>query len=115
MDLNKEDYIQILNYYNVSPKNNNYSYVKKLAENIIAKKLCSCIKKVPNANNPESRAIGICIHSVIQRKHLKINGFTCKKKTALKSSKTSKQKLFKNISQLLLKNKNTKKVRTKIK
>ena len=62
MDLNKEDYIQILNYYNVSPKNNNYSYVKKLAENIIAKKLCSCIKKVPNANNPESRAIGICIH-----------------------------------------------------
>ena len=37
-----------------------------------------------------------------------------KKKTALKSSKTSKHKLFKNIPQLLLKNKNTKKLRTKI-
>ena len=114
MDLNKEDYIQILNYYNISTKNNSYSYLKTLAEKIIAKKLCSCIKKVPNANNPESRAIGICNYSVIQRKHLKINGFTCKKKMRLKSSKISKHKLFKNIPQLLLKNKNTKKIRTKI-
>ena len=114
MNLTKEDYIQILGYYNIPIKKTTYSYVKNLAENIIAKKLCSCIKKVPNANNPESRAIGICNYSVIQRKHLKINGFTCKKKMRLKSSKTSKHKLFKNISQLLLKNKNTKKVRTKI-
>lgn len=114
MNLSKEDYIQILNYYNIPIKNRTYSYAKKIAEKIIAKKVCSCIKKVPNANNPESRAIGICIYSVLQRKHLKINGFTCKKKVMLKSSKTSKHKLFKNITQLLLKNKNTKKVRTKI-
>ena len=114
MDLTKEDYIQILNYYNIPIKKTATSYVKALAEKIIAKKLCSCIKKVPNANNPESRAIGICNYSVLQRKHLKINGFTCKKKMALKSSKTSKHKLFKNIPQLLLKNKNTKKLRTKI-
>ena len=114
MNLIKEDYIKILNYYNVPIKKTTTSYVKKLAEQIIAKKLCSCIKKVPNANNPESRAIGICNYSVLQRKHLKINGFTCKNKIALKSSKTSKHKLFKNIPQLLLKNKNTKKLRTKI-
>ena len=111
MNLTKTDYIKILDYYNVSFKKTTYNHVKKLAENIIAKKLCSCIKKVPNANNPESRAIGICIYSVIQRKHLKINGFTCKKKMMLKSSKNNKDKLYKDISQLLFKNKTTKKVR----
>ena len=73
MDLTKEDYIKILNYYNIPIKNTRTSYVKKMAEKIIAKKLCSCIKKVPNANNPESRAIGICIYSILQKKHLKIN------------------------------------------
>ena len=51
MDLTKEDYIKILNYYNIPIKNTRTSYVKKMAEKIIAKKLCSCIKKVPNANN----------------------------------------------------------------
>jgi hypothetical protein len=111
MNLTKEDYIKILNYYNVSFKKTTTSYVKKLAEQIIAKKLCSCIKKVPNANNPESRAIGICSYSVLQKKHLKINGFTCKKKMRLKSSKNNKHKLFKDISQLLLKNNTTKKLR----
>ena len=111
MDLTKEDYIQILNYYNIPIKKTSTSYIKTLAEKIIAKKLCSCIKKVPNANNPESRAIGICNYSVLQRKHLKINGFTCKKKMALKSSKNNKHKLYKEISQLLLKNKTIKKAR----
>ena len=111
MDLTKTDYIKILNYYNVPFKKTNFSYVKKLAEDIIAKKLCSCIKKVPNANNPESRAIGICIYSILQKKHLKINGFSCKKKMSLKSSKHNKHKLYKDIAQLLFKNKTTKKVR----
>jgi len=111
MDLTKTDYIKILDYYNVVPKKTNTSYVKKLAEQIIAKKLCSCIKKVPNANNPESRAIGICIYSVLQKKHLKINGFSCKKKMVLKSSNKHKHKLFKDIAQLLLKNKTTRKPR----
>ena len=111
MDLTKTDYIQILNYYNVPFKKTTTSYVKKLAEHIIAKKLCSCIKKVPNANNQESRAIGICIYSVLQKKHLKINGFTCKKKMRLKSSKNNKHKLFKDFTNLLFKNKTTKKVR----
>lgn len=111
MNLTKADYIKILDYYNVAFKNTSTSHVKKLAERIIAEKLCSCIKKVPNANNPESRAIGICIYSVLQRKHLKINGFSCKKKMALKSSKKNKHKLFKDIAQLLFKNKTTKKVR----
>ena len=83
-ELSRNDYKEILNFYGI-----NYSeklptrYLKKMCENILVKKLCSCIKKVPNKNQPESRAIGICNYSVIQRKQLKIKRFTCKKRPKL--------------------------------
>jgi len=104
MNLSKQDFKQLLNYYNIQTKSNaSLSSLKKATENIIAKKLCSCVKKVPNKNQPESRAIGICNYSIIQRKNLKINGFTCKKKMTLKTSKTNKNKLLKNSDNLTLK------------
>ena len=110
MNLSKQDYKQLLNYYNIQTKNNaSLSSLKKAAEKIIAQKLCSCVKKVPNKNQPESRAIGICNYSIIQRKNLKINGFTFKKNMSIKTSSTNKHKLIKNNSILTLKN-NTKKV-----
>ena len=106
MNLTKEDYINILNYYNIKINSNTpFSSIKKMAENIIAQKLCSCIKKVPNPSKKESHAIGICNHSVLQRKHLKINGFSCKKRMMLKTSKTNKNKLTKTINGKLLLNK----------
>jgi len=115
MNLSKQDFKQLLNYYNIQTKSNaSLSSLKKATENIIAKKLCSCVKKVPNKNQPESRAIGICNYSIIQQKNLKINGFTCKKKMTLKTSSTNKQKLMKNGSQLTLKTK-TKKQKKQIK
>lgn len=106
MNLSKQDYKQLLKYYSIQSKNNaSLSSLKKAAEKIIAQKLCSCVKKVPNKNQPESRAIGICNYSIIQRKNLKINGFTCKKKMTLKTSSTNKHKLMKNNSILTLKTK----------
>ena len=52
------DYTKILNYYDIDiPKNK--QELKKRAEDIIAFKLCACIKKVGGPKN-ESRAIGIC-------------------------------------------------------
>jgi hypothetical protein len=115
MNLSKSDYKQLLNYYAIQTKSNSsLSSLKKAAEKIIAQKLCSCVKKVPNKNQPESRAIGICNYSIIQQKNLKINGFTCKKKMTLKTSSTNKQKLMKNGSQLTLKTK-TKKQKKQIK
>ena len=105
MNLSKQDYMQLLEYYAIQTKSNaSLSSLKKAAEKIIAQKLCSCVKKVPNKNQPESRAIGICNYSIIQRKNLKINGFTCKKKMTLKTSKTNKHKLLKNTKVLALKN-----------
>lgn len=111
MNLSKQDYRQLLTYYAIQTKNNaSLSSLKKAAEKIIAQKLCSCVKKVPNKNKPESRAIGICNYSIIQRKNLKINGFTCKKKMMLKTSKTNKNKLLKNTKALTLNN-STKKLK----
>ena len=105
MNLSKQDYMQLLEYYAIQTKSNaSLSSLKKAAEKIIAQKLCSCVKKVPNKNQPESRSIGICNYSIIQRKNLKINGFTCKKKMTLKTSKTNKHKLLKNTKVLALKN-----------
>tara|TARA_Y100000816_G_C25955737_1_gene498679 strand:- start:67 stop:408 length:342 start_codon:yes stop_codon:yes gene_type:complete len=93
MNLTKEDYINILDYYNVKySKNLPINLLRNSAEKIISEKLCRCIKKVPNKNKPESRAIGICNYSVIKRKNLKINGFTCKKRPQLKASKFSKKR-----------------------
>lgn len=106
MNLTKEDYINILNYYNIKINSKtSLSSIKNMVEKIIAQKLCSCIKKVPNLNKAESRAIGICNYSVLQRKHLKINGFSCKKKMMLKTSQTNKNKLTKTINGKLLLNK----------
>ena len=82
--LTKYDYIAILKYYGINFNENlPAKLLRKMVENILAKKLCSCIKKVPNLNHPESRAIGICNWSVIQRKNLKIKRFTCKKQPKL--------------------------------
>ena len=84
MKLTKFDYMEILKFYNIHFNENlPKKLLKKMVENIIAKKLCSCIKKVPNLNQPESRAIGICNYSVLQRKNLKIKRFTCKKRPKL--------------------------------
>ena len=46
MKFNKNDYISILQYYNINYSDKSFSEIKDLAENIIANKLCSCIKKV---------------------------------------------------------------------
>lgn len=98
MKLTKDDYINILEYYNIKiNKNLPFSSLKKLVEKIIAEKLCSCVKKVHNDNHVESRAIGICNYSVVKRKNLKINGFTCKKRKMLKTSKINKNRLTKTI------------------
>lgn len=96
MKLNKKDYIDILKFYNIKyPNNASLSTITNLAEDIIAKKLCSCIKKVNNDINDESIKIAICRKNVIHKKGYKINRFTCKKKPKLLSKKKTKTKIWK--------------------
>jgi hypothetical protein len=80
--LTHNDYIAILNYYNIPIKENTSNdKIKTLAEDILANKLCRCIKKVKKSSNikDEPRAIGLCKKTVIDRKNIRSYRFTCKK------------------------------------
>ena len=114
--LTKLDYIAILKYYGINLNENlPAKLLRKMVENILAKKLCSCIKKIPNLDQPESRAIGIFNWSVIQRKNLKIGRFTCKKRPKLLNAKNESNngnKIKKTIHGMLqLKSKKSKKMK----
>ena len=54
--LTKEDYITILQYYSIPYHNLTKFELEHQAENILANKLCRCIKKV------EKSSKGYCIH-----------------------------------------------------
>mgnify|MGYP001315423470 CR=1 FL=1 len=79
MKLNKNDYIAILNYYNISSKNLSASVLKERSEKILATKLCRCIKKVDPEIKDKPRAVAICNNSVLNKKNLKGPRFTCKR------------------------------------
>lgn len=88
--LNKNDYEKILNYYNLPiSSNDSYRKIKNKAEQILAEKLCKCIKKVkndsPNDDNTadESKAIAICNDNIFRRKGVRHGAFTCKNKPRL--------------------------------
>jgi len=107
MKLTKLDYINILNFYNIKNIDSmNLSQIKNSAEDIIASKLCSCIKTIDPSLTNESKAIAICTKSIVKKKGLKINRFTCKKKPKLLISRKNKNKLTKkNKNKLTKKNK----------
>jgi hypothetical protein len=82
--LTKSDYIKILNYYKLSIPTSTKT-IKNKAEQILAEKLCNCIKNVgPNNNNMndinETKAIGVCTKTVINRKGFRRGTFKCNKK-----------------------------------
>ena len=82
------DYTKILNYYDINiPKNK--QDLKKRAEDIIALKLCACIKKVGGPQN-EARAIGICSRTVIKRKGLSRGKFNCRNGRNISFTKNKK-------------------------
>ena len=92
MDLSKNDYIKILEYYNLNAKSYNMGELKQKAEDLLATKLCKCIKGVDKTGKDESRAIAICKNSVLKTKNLKNFGFTCKKKAKFVPKKGSTSK-----------------------
>jgi hypothetical protein len=78
MKLNKKDYIDILNYYNISSNKLSTKMLKERSEKILATKLCRCIKKVDPEVKDKPRAVEICNNSVLNKKNLKGPRFTCK-------------------------------------
>jgi hypothetical protein len=80
------DYVSILKYYNINiPKSKRL--LKKQAEQIMAEKLCKCIKKLDPTN--ESKSIGICTKTIFNRKGYTRGQFQCKKKQSVKFMKTN--------------------------
>ena len=88
-NMNNNDYIQILNYYNV-PIPKSKKLIKEEGEKILALKLCKCIKKVNTKDDNEPRAIGICTKTIFNRKGLTRGKFKCKGKRFVKFNKTKK-------------------------
>jgi len=88
-ELNINDYKQILEYYDLDiPKSNRL--IQNAAENILAQKLCRCIKKVDVKD--EGRSIGICTKTIFNRKGITRGKFKCKGKPIVKFNKTKKSK-----------------------
>ena len=105
MLLNLSDYKKILNFYKINYSLFNNNKIIDKAEDILANKLCRCIKKVNKPKKDKDRAVGICRHSVIRKKGLRINTFHCKKKPRLTNFSRTKRKVKKLKSRLTIKNK----------
>jgi hypothetical protein len=93
--LTNKDYINILNFYNISiPKSKRL--LKQKSEKIMAEKLCKCIKKV-DVNN-EAKSIGICTRTIFNSKGYTRGTFQCKKNRTVKFRKTKKCPLEKELN-----------------
>lgn len=93
--LTNKDYVSILKYYNINiPKSKRL--LKIYAENIMAEKLCRCIKKIESSN--EAKSIGICTKNIFNRKGYTRGKFECSKKQSVKLRKINSLTSKKNIT-----------------
>lgn len=91
--LTNKDYINILTFYKINlPKTK--LETKRLAEDILASKLCRCIKRIDVVN--ESKSIGICTKTIFNKKKLTRGKFKCTGKMYVNFKKTRKVKNKKN-------------------
>ncbi len=107
MYLSKSDYKTILSYYKVSFKRKSDRWIKQKAENILASKMCRCIKKVKKTSNvTEKAAIAICKNSIFTKRNIRSGQFSCKKKYILKAFKDKNHKLRKTKRKIFIKRSN---------
>lgn len=98
MDLNTSDYKKIIKYYNI--KNTGKNTYKYLAEDILANKLCKCIKKVNKNIDNEKASIAICRKNIFKNRKIDFYNFKCKKSRRLipkKGTMKNLKKFSKNI------------------
>ena len=111
--MKESDYDSILLHYEVDvPKI--LKEKKKLVEQLMAGKMCRCIKAVQKSSKlEEPAAIAICNKSIFQKRGLKYNKIKCKGKSQFIANKKTKKKLVKTRKQLTFKKKKTRKVKRK--
>lgn len=96
--LTNKDYKVILNYYNIPfSETDDKAKIKSLAEDLLATKLCKCIKSVKKSRNEydESTSIAICKNNIINKRNLKMANFSCRKKFRFIPKKNTSIKLLK--------------------
>ena len=82
------EYIKILEFYKI-PIPKTKKLIQKEAENVLAEKLCKCIKKIDVL---EPRSIGICTKTIFNNKGFTRGKFQCKNKRFVTFRKTSSKK-----------------------
>jgi len=82
--LTRKNYVDILHYYDISiPKT--LGKIRGAAENVMANKLCRCIKRVRGTGEAtEGRAIGICTKSIFTNRGYTRKQFRCKGSRSVK-------------------------------
>lgn len=94
--LTNSDYRSILKYYKIPiSENMTKKEIENKADNILASKLCKCIKKVDKKGKSESRSISLCRNAVIHKKGYNIFRFSCKNKPKLIPKNNTKIKIIK--------------------
>lgn len=86
MTMTKTDYEKILSYYKMPFENLSSQELKQKAEDILASKLCKCIKAVEKKVGTQN-AIALCTTSVFGKKGLKYFDMSCKGRAQLQSRK----------------------------
>ena len=92
--LTRKDHQAVLSYYGIDHSKMGLKRMRKEAEDVLAGKLCRCIKKVDPED--EKKSIAVCRKSILARKGIDMYGFSCKKKPQLKPGKNG-QKLRKTV------------------
>ena len=89
-ELSQEDYKTIIHHYGF-PLPKSKRLIKKKGEDLISRKLCSCIKKVTKKfKNDETPAIGICTYSILKNRNMKFKKKKTRKRRRKKSLKRRK-------------------------
>ena len=95
MSLSPTDYLNIMKFYKIDVSNMGKKEIKMAAEDILANKLCKCIKKITPLLKKEENAIAVCKKSVLHRKQIKSFGFRCKKRARFIPKKGTNKNLAK--------------------
>ena len=95
MNLTHKDYLDIMKFYKMDVSKMHKSAIKKKAENILANKLCRCIKKVDPLIKNEQNTIALCRKTVLFNKNIINYGFKCKGKAKFVPKKGTSKNLAK--------------------
>ena len=84
--MNNKDFVSILKYYKL-PVPKSKKTIRTKATQMMASKLCGCIKKV---GPDEGKSIGICTRTIFNGKGYTRGKFKCKKRRFVQFTKTKK-------------------------